>query len=202
MRRFASALVALTVLGGPSGVEAQDTQWNRYTLEKLGGVYVSAETSAQCESVGVVASQVRTDAAIKLLESEVDVLTEEEMLANPGLPELVITLECVAGERGSVRGAIAFSVSVRVNQATKMIRDEQVTLAEAVTWYATAVGVAEPDDAREALEEAVEMKLEEFATAYVEANPAEGGSRQEPLLQRRISPPSAATLATATLSGC
>ena len=173
MKRVASALAALAVLAAPSGAEAQDTEWNRYTLEKLGGVFVTAVSSATCESIGVMAAQVQADAAIKLLEAEVDVLTQDQMLANPGLPELTIAVECVVGERGDARGAVGYSVSVRVNQAAKMIRDEQVTLAEAVTWYATAVGVVESDDAQEALEDAIESKLEEFAAAYVEANTAD-----------------------------
>jgi len=81
-----------------------------------------------CESVGVRSSEVRASAAIKLLESEVDLLTEDEMLENPGLPELRITLQCVVGDQSDVDGAIAYSIEVRVNQAAKMVRDEQVTL--------------------------------------------------------------------------
>ena len=67
------------------------------------------------------------------------------------------------------------SIEVRVNQAAKMVRDEQVTLAEAVTWYTTAVGVAGTDDSYQALKETIDMKLEEFAEAYVEANAEEVG---------------------------
>jgi hypothetical protein len=177
MKRFASALVALTAIAVPMDAAAQNTDWNRYTLEKLGGVFISAESNTACEDVGVMATKVRADAAIKLLESEVDVLTEDEMLTNPGLPELKITVECTVGERGDVEDNVAYAVSVRVNQATKMIRDEQVTLAEAVTWFTTAVGVSEPDDAQEDLEEMLEMKLDEFAAAYVEANADDPGSR-------------------------
>jgi len=163
------------LISAPGVLDAQDTEWNRYTLQKIGGVHVSVVGNQTCESVGVISSEVRANAAIKLLESEVDLLTEDEMLENPGLPELRITLQCVVGDQSDVGGVIAYSIEVRVNQAAKMVRDEQVTLAEAVTWYTTAVGVANADDTQQALREVIDVKLEEFAKAYVEANGEEVG---------------------------
>lgn len=175
MKRLACTTISLILLCSPGVLDAQDTEWNRYTLEKIGGVYLSVVGNLTCESIGVTSSEVQANAAIKLLESEVDLLTEDEMLENPGLPELRITLQCVVGEQSDVGGAIAYSIEVRVNQAAKMVRDEQVTLAEAVTWYTTAVGVSGTDESHQALHETIDMKLEEFAKAYVEANAEEVG---------------------------
>jgi len=175
MKRLACTIVGLMLISAPGVLDAQDTEWNRYTLQKIGGVHVSVVGNQTCESVGVISSEVRANAAIKLLESEVDLLTEDEMLENPGLPELRITLQCVVGDQSDVGGVIAYSIEVRVNQAAKMVRDEQVTLAEAVTWYTTAVGVANADDTQQALREVIDGKLEEFAKAYVEANGEEVG---------------------------
>ena len=176
MKRLACTIVGLLMLiSAPDILDAQDTEWNRYTLEEIGGVHVSVVGNPTCESVGVLSSEVQANAAIKLLESEVDLLTEDEMLENPGLPELRITLQCVVGDQSDVDGAIAYSIEVRVNQAAKMVRDEQVTLAEAVTWYTTAVGFANADDTQQALSEAIDVKLEEFAKAYVEANAEDVG---------------------------
>ena len=175
MKRLACTIVGLMLISAPGVLDAQDTEWNRYTLQKIGGVHVSVVGNQTCESVGVISSEVQANAAIKLLESEVDLLTEDEMLENPGLPELRITLQCVVGDQSDVGGVIAYSIEVRVNQAAKMVRDEQVTLAEAVTWYTTAVGVANADDTQQALREVIDVKLEEFAKAYVEANAEEVG---------------------------
>ena len=47
-------VLALTL--APSLLSAQDTEWNRYTLEELGGVFVRTEANAMCESRGVSAS--------------------------------------------------------------------------------------------------------------------------------------------------
>jgi plasmid stabilization system protein ParE len=57
-----------------------------------------------------------------------------------------------------------------------MIRDTQVTLPEAVTWYATEIGVASAEDAADALAAAIDGKIAEFAAAYVAANTEEGGN--------------------------
>ena len=170
MRRYVYrlvALVALTAMSIPTDIVAQDTVWNRYTLEDLGGVFVRTET-ATCESVGMTRQVVQADTEAILVDAEVDLLTEGEMLRNRALPELRVTLECAAGEGAS--SAVAYSVSIRVQQAAQMTRDSQISLPEAVTWWSTGVGVEEAATAQAALQEALRVKVEEFATAYVEAN--------------------------------
>ncbi len=172
MRGRTLALLALGSLIGPVGIAAQDTVWNRYTLEGLGGVFIRAEADPVCESVGVTAASAQTDAALQLLQTEVGLLTEEDMLAHPGLPELRITLECRAGERG-LGDAMAYSIGLRIQQAAQMIRDTQVTLAEAVTWYSTAIGVMDPDDAEDRVKDVLSEQLDAFSTAFAEANTEE-----------------------------
>ena len=111
----------------------------------------------------------RVQAEAALAVSDVELLTEGEMLRNPGLPELMINLSCVASE-GAVAGALAYSVTVQVQQSVQMTRDPQITMAEAVTWYATSVGVGAAPEASTALQAAITEKVEEFATAYNAAN--------------------------------
>ena len=162
--------VAVAALLVPVAATAQDTTWNRYTLDGLPGVHVRAETNLGCEGAGVSAESILADAVAVLEGAEVPLLTREEMLANPGLPELRVTFEC----GGGVAGVVGYSVSVRVQQATQMIRDTQITLSEAVTWWASEVGVAEAGSVAEALKAVMEGKLEEFAEAFNEANAEEG----------------------------
>jgi hypothetical protein len=176
MERFVSALIALTLVSVPSGIGAQDTEWNRYTLEGLGGVFIRAEADSACESAGVTASKVQSDAALQLLETEVALLTRDEMLALPGLPELRITVECADGDNGG-SAALGYSVSLRVQQAVKLIRNEQITLSEAVTWYSTALGTADAAGVQDAVLSTLTSELADFATAYVEANAEEGTPR-------------------------
>jgi len=170
MKRFVCTLAALAAVLVPAHGAAQDQVWNRYTLEDLGGVFVRVEADEPCESMGVTRRDAQADAESILLESEVELLTEGEMLRNPGLPELRITLECVIGEGDGASGAVAYSVSLRVQQSAQMTRDTQISLPEAVTWWTTAVGVAGSGGVQAALDEDLRAKVEEFATAYIEAN--------------------------------
>ena len=166
---LAGALLAPLLLG--TSAAAQDTVWNRYTLEGLSGVFIRAETNQGCEGAGVSTESIRADAEAALQEAEVPLLSEREMLESPGLPELRVTFEC----GGGVAGVVGYSVSVRVQQATQMIRDTQITLSEAVTWYTTAVGVAEAGTTADALGEALQAKLAEFAEAFREVNAEDEG---------------------------
>ena len=105
MTRYASMLTIFGLICLPSGGAAQDTIWNRYTLEDLGGVFVSAETGAACAGAGVTDQSVRVQAEAALAAADVELLTQGEMLRNPGLPELRILLECTPGDGVSVSGA-------------------------------------------------------------------------------------------------
>ncbi len=176
MKRYALMAMALGLIGLPAGSAAQDTVWNRYTLEDLGGVFVSAQTGAACAGAGITDESVRVQTEATLAAAGVDLLTQGEMLRNPGLPELRIILECAPGDGVAVTGALAYSVAVRVHQSTQMTRDNQITLAEAVTWFATDLGVAAIVDAQAALEAAVTAGVEEFAAAYTETNGGGGGN--------------------------
>jgi len=169
-----AAILAVAVAGAPAAASAQATEWNGYTLEDLEGIYLRTEADATCEAVGVSAATVQSEAEATLFEA-VTLLTEQEMLEAAGHPELRITLQCSEGEDGAASGALAYSVSVRVQQAAQMIRDPQITLAEAVTWWSTAVGSVDASDAEEALKSAINAKLTEFAEAFAAANADEGG---------------------------
>ena len=165
-------MMAVAAATAPAPLSAQDTVWNRYTLEGLGGVFIRAEAATTCESVGVTAANAQTKAALQLLQTEVGLLTEEDMLSHPGLPELRITIDCAKGDNG-LSDTLAYSVGLRVQQAAQMIRDTQVTLAETVTWYSTAVGVVDSEDAEETLEGVLTDQLDSFAQAFSEANTVE-----------------------------
>lgn len=173
LRGLLAAAILVPVAAG--GAAAQDTEWNRYTLEGLEGVYIRAETNQGCEGAGVSAESIRAATEAALTQAEVPLLTMGEMLASPGLPELRVTHEC----GGGVAGVVGYSVSVRVQQATQMVRDTQITLSEAVTWYATTVGVAEAGTTADALGEALRAKLSEFAEAFKAANAQDEGGSQD-----------------------
>jgi len=157
----------------PGVVSAQDTEWNRYTLEDLGGVFVRIEANDACTGIGVTPATHEANVSLRLIEAEVGVLTREEMLTHQAMPELRINLDCVAGSNGA-EGSIAYSVGLRVQQAAQMLRDSQITLPEAVTWHATRIGVASESGVAEAVQSTLMAAVDEFATAWAAAHADEG----------------------------
>ncbi|MDH3271468.1 MAG: hypothetical protein OEN56_09065 [Gemmatimonadota bacterium] len=174
MKRWVAlgALSLLVVL--PRAASAQDTEWNRYTLEDLGGVFVRMDVAEECQPAGVSAADFEADVSLALIESAVGVLTMEEMLAHPAHPELRVTIDCAAG--GNANGAaIAYSVELRVQQAAQMLRDTQITLPEAVTWFTSNVGVTSGGAASDAVGSTLMEQVEAFSTAWSEINRDAGG---------------------------
>ena len=166
--RFVFSLALVAAL--PSSVAGQDTEWHRYTLEDLAGVYPSVSVAESC--AGVDAATLQAEASTALEGSTVPVLTEAAMLEAPGLPELNVSLEC------SSSGAdwTGYSVSLRVEQSAQLIRDPQITLAEAVTWWTTTTGVSNAAGLSSAVSQTMGESLDAFAAAFEAANTAEEGS--------------------------
>ena len=111
------------------------------------------------------------DVSLKLTESEVGVLTQEQMLANPAMPELRVTLECASG----LDGSIAYSVGLRVQQSAQMLRDTQITLPEAVTWFHTAVGMSSGASAADSIGSSLMTSIDVFVEAWSAIHAEEEG---------------------------
>lgn len=172
MRWLVAALGALA-LSAPSQLQAQDTEWNRYTLEDLGGVFIRFEINEACAASGVAASAFEAETSLKLIEADVGVLTQTEMLENPAMPELRISVDCADGASGTV----AWAVGLRVQQAAQMLRDTQITLPESVTWYATHVGASSTAGVVGDVEASLMSGLDAFAAAWTAAHADEEGGR-------------------------
>ncbi|HBU56897.1 MAG TPA: hypothetical protein DEB33_04025 [Gemmatimonadetes bacterium] len=171
MKRTLALTAVLGFLAIPFAVEAQDTEWNRYTLEDLGGVFIRLESNDACNMAGATPAAYEGDVSLKLTESEVGVLTQEQMLANPAMPELRVTLECASG----LDGSIAYSVGLRVQQSAQMLRDTQITLPEAVTWFHTAVGMSSGASAADSIGSSLMTSIDVFVEAWSAIHAEEEG---------------------------
>ncbi len=169
-----SLAAVLAFVAVPAVVEAQDTEWNRYTLEDLGGIFIRIESNDVCAAAGVTPEAYEADIALKLIDSEVGVLTQAEMLEHPAMPELRVTLDCASGANG-MSGAMAYSVSLRVQQSAQMLRDTQITLPEAVTWFTSEVGVTSEGQATDEVGASLMAGIEAFAEAWTAINAEEEG---------------------------
>lgn len=174
MKRRVCLGVLAALISLPGSASGQDTEWNRYTLEDLGGVFIQVMADEACEAVGVTASAYEADVSLKLIEADVGVLTRTEMLEHPAMPELRISLGCAEGANG-MNGTMAYSVELRLQQSAQMLRDTQITLPEAVTWYTTMIGVTSPGAAADAVGVALMETIDRFAVAWTEVHADEGG---------------------------
>ena len=59
-----SLAAVLAFMAVPAVVEAQDTEWNRYTLEDLGGIFIRIESNDICSSAGVTPEAYEADIAL------------------------------------------------------------------------------------------------------------------------------------------
>jgi hypothetical protein len=174
MRRCVPALVLCAlVVCPPASAHGQDTEWNRYTLENLEGVHIRIDVDDTCQAAGVAPADFEASTSLQLIEAEVGVLTQEEMLEHLALPELRVTLDCADGSGGP----LAYSVGLRVQQAAQMLRNNQITLPEAVTWYSTEVGVTTAANASSEIGDTLTAQLAAFAEAWKTANADDEGSR-------------------------
>ena len=168
MRLFTTVLLALVLLSLPFSAQAQDEVWNNYSLEGVGGVFVQTSTNAACELSGVSNDETQAIVERTLLESQVELLTRQEMLRNPALPELRGSSQCLVNQE-----TIAYFVSIMMHQSVQMTRDSQISLPEGVTWYSTGMGIGSVTDLQTSIAETVQEEIEIFSAAYLEANSEE-----------------------------
>lgn len=176
MRSLSTRLLIAASLGvlfasAPGEAVGQDTQWNRYTLEDLGGVFIRFEINDVCAGAGLSPADFEADTSLKLIEADVGVLTQAEMLENPAMPELRISVDCAEAAGGTV----AWALGLRVQQVAQMLRDTQITLPEAVTWYSTAVGASASGSLAAAVGDSLTSGLDAFVEAWAAVHADEEG---------------------------
>jgi hypothetical protein len=115
--------------------------------------------------------------SLKLMDTEVAVLTMEEILAHPAMPEIRGTLDCVVVSNGA-SGNTAWSVALRVQQSAQMLRDTQITLPEAVTWFSSEIGAASGDGAADAVGNALMRQIGAFAESWAAVHATEEGGER------------------------
>jgi len=70
---------------------------------------------------------------------------------------------------------MAWSVALRVQQSAQMLRDTQITLPEAVTWFHGELGATSAGGAADAVGSAVMRQIDLFAAAWAAAHATDAG---------------------------
>ena len=171
-RNVSSALVAGLVLlrlcVSSSIADAVDDH-RRATLKGLTGVNVAVEIlDPEIERAGLMREQLQTAAELKLRQSAIHVLTDEERFKIPGKPFLYVNLQTYQQKEN--KNLVFFHFQVQLKQDVLLARDNTPSVAT-VTWETPqrlgVVGISKVRDLRAVIIDDVER----FCNEYLTVNP-------------------------------
>jgi hypothetical protein len=123
MKLTVMLMLAGLVLTCPAAFQAfgSDSKFDRETLHGLQGVHVVVENIDQnAERDGLTEHQVQTDVELRLRQSGIRVLSEEERLATPGRPYLYINVNTF---KNNDMEFYVYSITVELNQNVWLSRN-------------------------------------------------------------------------------
>lgn len=139
----------------------------RDTLKGLQGVGVGVEyLTPEVEKYGLTRQQLQTDVELRLRQNGIRVLSKQEELSTPGMPNLYLNVNIVAREDS---GLAAYSILLELRQNVFLARDI-TKLCITPTWLkgsTGSVGLGKID----ALREYVKDDVDQFINNYLAANP-------------------------------
>jgi hypothetical protein len=146
--------------------KAGDSEFSRKSLRGLSGVHVLVENlTDDAKRVGLDTDTIQTDVELKLRLAGITVLTSEESLRAPGMPDLYVNVDVMA-----FNGFYVYSVTVEVDQNV-MLRRNYDSVIGAATWSVTGVGGATSQSAKSGGREFLSELIDHFLNAYLDANP-------------------------------
>lgn len=157
-----AAALLLAAVAPPAGGQV-DNEITRKTLEGLEGVYVLVEGfEPEAKRAGFDEAKFKTTVEMRLLEGGINVLTQDELLAVPGMPFIYLIVH-----PGHTRpGQIApYSIRLELLQMVSLDRDPS-TLTPAGTWGTSALG----DGDLPYIRAGVKQQVDEFVSAWWSVN--------------------------------
>lgn len=171
MKTALAALAFLSAAVVSPSVGQGDNEHSRQTLAGLSGVYVAISSmSEEDQRHGLSQTQIRTDVELKLRQTGITVLSQEEASRAPGLPYLYVTASILPLSH-SLSGVYAFSILVHVVQTVRLDRN-QAALVLGSTWTSDGVfGAVGESRLEEYVRNAIRDETDQFINAYLAANP-------------------------------
>ncbi|HPS55579.1 MAG TPA: hypothetical protein PLP05_08275 [Sedimentisphaerales bacterium] len=170
-----AALLAISitlVFAAENKTESQDLSQGSYiaddkeTLKGLEGFHVNIEElKSPIERSGLTTAQIRSDVELRLRQNGIKVLSEEELLAAPGNPQLYVNVNILAPKDFAV---VAYSIVIRVDQAVFLARDTTKKYC-ATTWNRGSTGIVNRN--LSTIRDDVKNKVDEFISDYLAVNP-------------------------------
>ena len=152
-------LVGLLSLVLPTGVARSESMISAAeSLEGLRRLGVQVEDFIVKETLaGFVTDTFRSDVELKLRLAGIKVLTEQELLKEPGAPHLYVTVSVMhenPGEKAS------FGVDVKLRQLVTLERSRR--RAVGTTWNRMSVGYGDAPYVRESMKQVLDLFLNDW----------------------------------------
>jgi len=141
------------------------------TLKGLRGVYVAVKRlDPEAERDGLFKASLQTDVELKLRQSGIRVLTQEELFAAPGKPLLYVNVHLLPNSDPPSIGLYAYAIIVELYQEVRLQRDGSVVVP-AATWRAPRVVGTVGASKLAGIRGTVKDLTDQFINAYLAANP-------------------------------
>ena len=139
------------------------------SLRGLKGVCVVVEDlDPNIEKDGLHENSIKTDVELKLQMSGIKVLTWEEIVKEPGLPNLYVRVNTF--KRGT--NLYAYHIDVELHQNVLLERDPKIVRVGATTWRAAGMtGTISTEHNVNLLRNTVNNQVEQFINDYLAVNP-------------------------------
>lgn len=167
-------IITLLTLGFPLPQDNTIHQQQRETLRGLSGVYVLVEQiRVDMESDGLTHDRIQTDVELRLRKAGIPVLSKEQMLKAPGMPNLYINIQSI---RSAIYRGYSYSLEVSLDQDVSLTRTVISTnptyhpTITASTWSRTLVGTA-PVDELSTIRRSIADYVDQFINDYLAVNP-------------------------------
>ncbi|MBN1804647.1 MAG: hypothetical protein JW837_05310 [Sedimentisphaerales bacterium] len=173
-----AALISLGVFVATGTIAEERRQLQQELRERLRGcegVYIFVDVIAKDKSTQEqLKQQFQTDVDLALRDSDIEILTKEELETTPGRPRL--SLYVVAFEDPAYKGAYLYCFRIAHIEDATLVRS--YGYAEGICWDS---GHYVGRDKKPAIRQAVKTQLNKYITDYLAVNPKEPAKPKQPV---------------------
>ena len=134
-------------------------------LEGVKGIRVHVATGPVAKELGLRSTKIRSEIELHLHDRDITLLTEEQLVKNPRMPVLAVSVQALEGPQEYV----AFKLEIQFFQKVTLCNGTEDRY-EVPTWQKAVLGSRRRSDI-ENLNECIMRYIEEFILDFLTANP-------------------------------
>jgi len=134
-------------------------------LEGIRGIRVHVAAGPVAEKLGLTSKKIRSDIEIRLHDNDITLLTEEQLIKNPRMPILAVSVQALQGPMEYV----AFKFDIQFFQKVTLCNGTEDRY-EVPTWQRSVWGSRRLEDIGD-IHECIRDRIDEFTVDFLAANP-------------------------------